>query len=124
MLGLVALLLVGTAAALWFVRAMDVRLPRDRTGFVAAWAGGALLGVVALVGGTGWLGGMAAALAVLGGAFLTFTVSISRQQVAQGAIRVGATLPDVSAPDENGEVFELSRVAGKPVLLKFFRGHW
>ncbi len=58
------------------------------------------------------------------GAFLCFLVGISAQKLAADGIGVGATLPDFSAPDENGETFELSSVAGKPLLLKFFRGHW
>ena len=124
MLGFLALMLVVGAATLWFRRAMRVRLPENRTGFVAAWLGGALLGVVSLTQGVGWLGGVAAGLAIFAGAFLLFTVSISAQKLAAGAIGVGATLPDFSAPDENGESFELSSVAGKPLLLKFFRGHW
>jgi peroxiredoxin len=37
---------------------------------------------------------------------------------------VGETLRDFSALDENGERFELASTAGRPVLLKFFRGHW
>ncbi len=124
MLGFLALMLVVGAVALWFRRAMGVRLPENRSGFVAAWLGGALLGVVALLQGVGWLGGVAAGLAIFAGAFLCLTVSISAQKLAAGAIGVGATLPDFSAPDENGESFELSSVVGKPLLLKFFRGHW
>ncbi len=124
MLGFLALMLIAGAVALWFHRAMGVRLPKNRSGFVAVWLGGALLGVVALAQGVGWLGGVAGGLAIFAAAFLTFTVSISAQKLAAGAIGVGATLPDFSAPDENGETFELSSVAGKPLLLKFFRGHW
>ena len=55
MLGFLALMLVVGAATLWFRRALGVRLPENRAGFVAAWLGGALLGVVALVQGVGWL---------------------------------------------------------------------
>ena len=124
MLGFLALLLIVGAGALWFRRALRVRLPENRSGFVAAWLGGALLGVVALVQGVGLLGGIAAGLATFLGAFLCFLVSISAQKLAAGAIGVGAALPDFSAPDENGEIFELSSIAGKPLLLKFFRGHW
>ena len=124
MLGFLALMLVVGAVALWFRRALGVRLPENRAGFVAAWLGGALLGVVALVQGVGWPDGIAAGLATFLGAFLCFLVGISAQKLAADGIGVGATLPDFSAPDENGETFELSSVAGKPLLLKFFRGHW
>jgi peroxiredoxin len=29
-----------------------------------------------------------------------------------------------SAPDADGREFDLSSLAGRPFLLKFFRGHW
>jgi len=120
----IALLLVAGAAGLWFRAALGVRLPKNRSAFVVAWAGGALLGAVALARGAGWLGGIPATLALVGGAFLVATVAISRQRVASGAIRVGEKLRDFSARDENGEPFQLSSLAGQPLLLKFFRGHW
>ena len=123
-LGLLALLVVAGAATLWFRAARDVRLPTNRTGFVLAWAAGALLGLLAFVQGPGWVGGVPAFLAVLAGGFLLFTVAISRQQAAPDAVTVGSRLPDFVAPDENGERFELSSTRGRPLLLKFFRGHW
>jgi cytochrome oxidase Cu insertion factor (SCO1/SenC/PrrC family) len=58
------------------------------------------------------------------GSFFTVLVAISRQRVGPGAIQVGATLPDFEATDEEGQPFRLSRLAGQPILLKFFRGHW
>jgi hypothetical protein len=74
--------------------------------------------------GAGFLGGVPAVLGLLIGVFFLFTVSISRQEVASNAIKVGAKLPDLSAPDEHGESLAFSSLAGKPILLKFFRGHW
>jgi len=123
-LGVLALLLVVGAAALWFRRAKAVDLPSNRTGFVLAWAGGGLLGVVALFQDPGWVGGIPAVLAAIAGTFLTVLVAISAQQVAEDAVAVGEPLRDFSAPDENGERFSLSQTAGRPLLLKFFRGHW
>ena len=123
-LSFLALLLVVGAGALWFRAAQRVALPKNRSAFVAAWFGGALLGVIALIQGAGWIGAVPAVLAIVGGSFLTFLVSISRQKVAAGAISVGATLPDFTATDENGETFKASSLAGHPVLIKFFRGHW
>ena len=123
-LAFVAFLLVAGSLALWFRAMNQVRLPRTRAGLVACWLGGALLGVVALVQGAGWLGALPAGLAILAGCFFSFTVAISRQQVAAEAIAVGDSLPDWSAPDEHGGRFERSQLQGQPVLLKFFRGHW
>jgi peroxiredoxin len=51
-------------------------------------------------------------------------VAISRQEVAAGAISVGASLPEFTATDDRGETFAFRAESGRPVLLKFFRGHW
>jgi hypothetical protein len=101
-----------------------VRLPASRTPFVVAWLGGALLGAVALTGGAGWIGGIAAALAVAAGATLSLLVAISGQAAAADAIRVGESLRPFTALDDRGEPYGLTGMSGHPVLLKFFRGHW
>jgi hypothetical protein len=124
LLAFAALALVGGAAVVWFRAAMAVSLPENRTPFVAAWGGGALLGAFALTQGLGWLGGLAAGLALLVGTFLCGLVGISRQEAAADAVRVGAVVPDFSAPDDTGRIFESSELAGHPTLIKFFRGHW
>jgi hypothetical protein len=123
-LGFLAVLLAVGSAIFWFRLAFAVRLPENRNGFIVIWAASALLGVIALVQGAGWIGGIPAGLAVALGVFFLFTVMISPQQAAPDAIAVGETLRDFSAPDENGETFELASAAGRPLLLKFFRGHW
>jgi len=123
-LGLLALLLLVGSTSLWFRLARQVRLPRNRAGFVLAWSGAALLGVLALYGGAGWLGAIPAAVAVLAGGMLSILTAVSAQQVAPDAISVGEVLRDFAATDENGVRFELSSLQGRPLLLKFFRGHW
>jgi hypothetical protein len=122
--GVVALILVATSATLWFRAALGVRLPKNRSTFVMVWLGGMTLALIALGSGVGWVGGTTAGLALLGGSFLTFTVAISRQRVAPDALKVGARLPDFGSLDENGDPFQLASVMGRPLLLKFFRGHW
>ncbi len=123
-LGHLAFGLVFGATILWFRALRHVQLPGNRSLFVAAWLAGVACGIMALVVGTGWLGGVPAVLAIIAGTFFPFSIAISRQRAAENVIRVGATLPDFEAPDENGEIFEASSLAGHPVLIKFFRGHW
>jgi hypothetical protein len=123
-LGFLALLLAVGSAIFWFRLAFAVRLPENRSGFVLVWASSTLLGVVALAQGAGWIGGIPAGLAVALGVFFLFTVMVSPQQVAPDAIAVGEMLRAFSALDEDGETFELASTAGRPLLLKFFRGHW
>ena len=98
--------------------------PEGSQGFAACWVGGAGLGIFALTQGAGWIGGIPAGLAALAGTFFSVLVLVSPQKVADSAIQVGERLREFTAPDENGDAFAISSVAGSPVLLKFFRGHW
>ncbi len=123
-LGVVAFLLVAGAMARWAQRMKRVQIPTDRRGFVACWAGGAALGILALAQGAGWIGGIPAGIAAVAGTFFSALVYISPQKVADNAIRVGENLRDFTALDENGDPVSIASVAGRPVLLKFFRGHW
>ncbi len=124
LLGVLAFLLVAGSMAVWFRKIKNVEIPEDRRLYVTCWAGGATLGVVALTQGAGWVGGIPAGIAALVGSFFSVLVFISPQKVADNAIRVGETLREFTALDENGDEFAISSVSGKPVLLKFFRGHW
>jgi hypothetical protein len=111
--------------ALWFRRIAEVRIPENRGAFVAAWLGAVALGVIALLRGTsGFIGTAPAILAIALGAFGTFTFLISRQQASAEGLRLGEPLTGFEARDEHEEVFDLASLAGRPVLLKFFRGHW
>jgi hypothetical protein len=123
-LGILALLLVAGSMALWFQRLRRVEIPTDRRGFVACWLAAAGLGIFALTEGAGWLGGIPAVLATVAGLFFSALVYVSPQKVADNAVRVGERLRNFTALDENGEAFSIESVAGKPLLLKFFRGHW
>jgi hypothetical protein len=116
---------VGAATVvLWFRRIGLVDIPEDKTAYVIFFLSAVALGVGAFVAGTRWFGGVAAALAIIIASFFPFTMAISRQEVAADAIRVGDSIPVFSALDENGELFESKTLAGKTVLIKFFRGHW
>ncbi|HIF95832.1 MAG: hypothetical protein ABGX04_00690 [Myxococcales bacterium] len=123
-LGVAALLLVVGTLRLWGQRIKQVQIPTDRRGFVAGWAGGAVLGIIALTQDPGWAGAIPATLAALGGSFLSVLVFVSPQAVGADAIRVGESLRNFTAVDENGDTFTSTALAGKPVLMKFFRGHW
>jgi hypothetical protein len=123
-LGLAAL---GTAIAFligWFATNRQVGIPEDRTFFVVGFLLAVVLGFAAFVRGTRWFGGLAAVVAILIGIFLPFTMSISRQEVAAGAIQVGDTIPHFKAVDEFGERFDSASLHGHLVLIKFFRAHW
>jgi hypothetical protein len=123
-LGVAALLVVAGTFALWGQRIKHVQIPADRRGFVAGWAGGAVLGIIALSQGGGWVGAVPAVIAAIAGTFFSVLVYVSPQAAGDNAIRVGETLRGFTALDENGDEFSSASLAGKPILMKFFRGHW
>ena len=123
-LALLALVLAVGCALIWFSQAGKVALPENRAWFIGVWLGAAALAIAAFVKKPGWLGRIAALPAVVIGLFLPFTVSISEQVLPPGSIQVGETIPNFSAPDDRGEVFDSARLRGHPVLIKFFRAHW
>lgn len=123
-LGFAALLIILVSFTLWFRAMFSVSLPKNRSPYVISWAAAALLGALALASGPGLLGGIAAGLATLVGCFGLLTVTIGGQKLGTGAIQVGQQIPKFSALDENGETFDSASLAGHPVLIKFFRGHW
>ena len=123
-LSILAFLLVFATGFRWFQLVYAVALPKNRLGFLLCMLLGAGLALVALVQGAGVFGSVLASLAVLLGAFFVFTWSISAQKGGAGALQPGSKLQNFSATDHNGSIFESASLAGRPVLLKFFRGHW
>jgi len=123
MLGIIGLAIVVTTGVLWFKRIQSVSIPRDRTRFFAGFLGGATIGLIGAFQG-GWLSTLTGGLAALIG----FTFSALRLQSAQKPNRPTVGLGDkmlaFSAPDAEGADFDLTTIAGRPYLLKFFRGHW
>ncbi len=123
--GIAALALAIGTAMYWFRLTGQVELPEDRTLFVIAFLGAAALGVFAYIKGTGLLGAIPPALAILIGVFLPFTMYISPQALdTDKSIQVGDTIPHFTAPDGKGETFDSAALHGHLVLIKFFRAHW
>jgi hypothetical protein len=122
--GVVAFALALGGAVLWFYLVRQVNLPENRTAFVVAFVAAAVLGVAAFFRGTSWLGAIPSVLAIVVGAFFIFTIAISPQEVGSNAIKVGDTIPQFTARDDSGELFDSQSLHGHLVLIKFFRGHW
>ena len=123
-LGVLSLLCVLGTGVAWFKRMKAVAIPENRIGFLSAMTAGLVLGVIAFAQGPGWIGGLPAGLAVLLGGLFCFMFAISQQKGGPGKLRIGDPLPAFSAPDDNGEIFSIASLSGRPFLLKFFRGHW
>lgn len=121
--GLGAAIVLGAGIA-WFQRMRQVRIPANRSLFQLAFGLGALLGLVALVRGTGLAGGAAAILALVAGAGFLGLQLLSGQERREPAVAVGGPILDFQAPHAAGGRFDLATLRGRPFLLKFFRGHW
>lgn len=123
-LGITALALSLIVVTFWFRAVKKVALPKNRSGYLGILMVGAAAGAYSLSQGPGLLGGVAASVAIIVAAFFLLTFAIGAQKAGEEAIAVGETLPEFSAPDEFGETFDSQKLAGNPVLIKFFRGHW
>ncbi len=124
MLGMSALILTLVSVVLWMRAVRNVSLPENRSGYLIALVLAGVLGALALSQSPGWLVGVPAVFPIVIALFFSLTFAIGGQFVGPDAIAVGATLPTFTAIDENGETFDSSSLAGNPVLIKFFRGHW
>lgn len=122
--GWLATLLLVVTTAVWFRAARRVALVGSRAPYVLGWAGSAVLGALSLSASPGSIGAIPAGFAIAAGGFLLVLVAISPQRAAPDAVRVGMKLPDFTAPDDDARPFTLSGLEGRPILLKFFRGHW
>ena len=108
----------------WFRLASAVALPENRLGFVASMVTGIGLAIAGLAQGAGPAGGVFSTLSILLGGLFVFTWSISKQKGGSGKFQPGAPMLAFSAPDHLGDTFDSSSLDGRPILLKFFRGHW
>ncbi|NNL67055.1 MAG: hypothetical protein HKP30_12480 [Myxococcales bacterium] len=124
LLALLAVCVVAGAGAFWFQRLNAVRAGEVRGRVIAAMALGSLLGLLAFASGTSVFGGIAAGVALLLGGTFLFLQPFSGQARTTPAATVGQPIVAFSATDDAGEPFSLASLAGRPFLLKFFRGHW
>jgi len=115
----------GALLVVW-VRAMkQVSMGKRRRLLEAIAVAATILGVAAFLGEPGMVGAILAGMSILAGAGylgLGFFVSVQSKQAP--AVTVGTPLPAFSAPDENGDPFDIASLRGSPIVLKFFRGHW
>jgi hypothetical protein len=123
-LALAALVLAAGGWGLWWRRIQRVDVPLRPWAYWIAMGASCLLALLAFANGPGLLGGIGAALALLLGGMYLGLALISTLPTTPMALAVGQPAPDFTAPDSTGAPFTLSSLRGRPVLLKFFRGHW
>jgi len=123
-LGIAAFAVTAVTATSWVIGLRAARLSGRRGLAMIGFAIALVLGVLALLTDPGLLGGIAAGVGASAGAIFLGLQTLAGQVPATPAVSVGAPILDFTAPDENGEPFDLASLRGKPYLLKFFRGHW
>lgn len=124
MWGVLGLAIIVATGFAWFRLINAVAIPRNRSAFLMAFGAGAVLGIFSIIQGSSWLGSVSGGIAAVLGTMFLFLRAQSAQKPNTPAVAVGDRMLAFSAPDENGEDFDLSVLRGKPYLLKFFRGHW
>ena len=124
-IGVFAAILASLTAWYWFHLTGQVALPSDRTGFALVFLLCAVLGVLAFIKRTSWLGAVPPVFAIVVGLFFPVTMLISEQVISpDAAIEVGDRIPRFTSIDDAGVEFDSRSLNGHLVLIKFFRAHW
>ena len=124
-IGVFAAILAALTAWYWFHLTGQVALPSDRTGFALVFLLCAVLGVLAFIKRTSWLGAVPPLFAIVVGLFFPGTMLISEQIISPDAANeVGDRIPRFTSIDDAGVEFDSRSLNGHLVLIKFFRAHW
>lgn len=123
-LGIAGLLVALATLGLWARALVAVRVPALQGRYKAAAAAAVALAVASMLVGNDGFGGTAATIAVVAAGSFLVLAATSGQDRREPSVSVGHPILDFQAPDENGDVFDLASLRGRPFLLKFFRGHW
>jgi len=122
--GFLAITLVLGPGIRWLWLMQRVRIPKDRTAYVAPSIAGVLVGIFALAAQPSLAAGIAAGVAIVSGSVFAALCAASSQVAKEPAVAVGGPILDFTATDDEGRPFDLASLRGRPFLLKFFRGHW
>ena len=99
-------------------------VPRRPIGHLLALTAGAALGVYGAYVSNSWLAMGAGAVAVLVWATFIYILTLSPMPEGQLAVEIGGELLPFQAVTSDGRPFSSAELAGRRILLKFFRGHW
>ena len=121
-LGILALILIGGSATLWFRLCFQVRIPKSTPFlFILCYLLGITLGAISIINEGGndfayWAVGL--------GVLLLYLVLTGTQKIGDKVIAVGDTLPSFMGTDDRNNHFDSSQLLGKRTLIKFYRGFW
>jgi hypothetical protein len=123
-LSLASLALLATAFALFAKLVGRVEVGERRWLANCLVAAGMLAAATTLFRGPGISAGSVAGVVLLVGGAYFVLVGLAGQSRQTPNVAVGQPLPAFTAPDATGEIFDLASLEGRPILMKFFRGHW
>jgi hypothetical protein len=124
LLGLASLAAVVATLVFWFRGIQQVALRGRRGQVLGVMIGAFGAALIALTWHPGWLGGLAAAIALLLSSIFLALAGLSRQERRHPTVGVGDLMLEFEAIDAEGRPWSSASRAGRPYLLKFFRGHW
>jgi peroxiredoxin len=123
-LALAAIIAAIAATYIQYRQIKDVSVPAVPWGQFIIWLAGLASGIAAFMMGIHLLVIVPLSLAVVAFLFFFLIVFTSRLPAIQPAVEVGSKFIDFTTLDSDGKPFTLSSLEGRPILLKFFRGHW
>ena len=74
--------------------------------------------------GTGVADGVLAGVSLFFCSAFVILAIFASQSRQEATVSVGKPILEFAALDQNGDRFDLACLRGRPILLKFFRGHW
>lgn len=119
-----AILVSLAALGLQVYQMKKVRVPLLPWGQVLLWLAGIALAISSFFLNVHLLLIVPVSLALAANILFFAVLFMSKLPAAAPAVEVGQRYIDFTATDSHGNPFTLSSMEGKPVLLKFFRGHW
>jgi drug/metabolite transporter (DMT)-like permease len=124
LLGFVALALMAQAGFVWMRSIREVRVRERRPLVLLVVVAAVGLAAIAFAQGPGLAGGIAAGVALAFASLFLALQVLGQQRRDPAAVSVGQPALEFTVPDAEGRPFALASLAGRPYLLKFFRGHW
>lgn len=110
---------------IWYARKIKaLRVPRRPLAHQLLAGTGAAVAVFTLTRPLDVIGFLLAAVALIAGIRFIYTTLSSRLPGKQIAVRRGQPALNFTALNGHSEPFTLSSLSGRPILIKFFRGHW
>ena len=117
-------LIVAGAAIHYFLTIDKETVPEDVRPHTVLWGVGAAISILGALLAPSLVTIVLAVVAAVTGGFLIWLVGQRRVPDGELIVDVGDALPELVAPNQDGEIINLADLRGQRVLLKFFRGSW